>query len=195
MHIRKAVKSDVKDIARLALIAGEGIPAYFWAQSATAGQQLEDVGASNLLSENDNFSYRNVHVAVIDDNVAAMILAYRLPDADNAEDLDELPEFIRPLVELEQCVPSSFYINMIATYPQYRNMSAGTKLMGIVDKLANDAGCTISSIEVFDQNEDALRLYQRLGYEIIQKRVVVPHACHPYDGQIVLLTRPVDMRK
>jgi len=193
MHIRKAVKSDVKDIARLALIAGEGIPAYFWAQSAAAGQQLEDVGASNLLSENNNFSYRNVHVAVIDDNVAAMILAYRLPDADNAEDLDELPEFIRPLVELEQCVPSSFYINMIATYPQYRNMSIGTKLMGIVDKAAKDAGCTLSSIEVFDQNEGALRLYQQLGYEIIQKRAVVPHACHPYKGQIVLLTRPINI--
>ena len=194
MQIRKAVKSDAKDIAKLALIAGEGIPAYFWAQSAKQEQPIEAVGAARLLSEKDNFSYRNVHVAVIDDNVAAMILAYRLPDADNAEDLDELPEFIRPLVELEQCVPASFYINMIATYPQYRNMSIGTKLMSIVDRLASDAGCSISSIEVFDQNEGALRLYQRLGYKIIEKRQVVPHTCHLYDGHILLLTHHVENR-
>ena len=192
MRIRKATRSDVNDIAKLALIAGEGIPGWFWAQSATGSQNIEDVGAAKLLSETDNFSYRNVHVAETDDDIAGMILAYRLPDADDAEDLDELPDFIRPLVELEQCVPSSFYINMLAAYPQFRNMSIGTRLMGIVDELAANVGCTLSSIEVFDQNEGALRLYQRLGYEIMEKRRVVPHSCHPYDGHISLLTRPVN---
>jgi len=191
MQIRKANRSDVNDIAKLALIAGEGIPAWFWKQSAAEAQNIEDAGAAKLLSETDNFSYRNVHVAVIDGKVAGMILAYRLPDEDNAEDPEELPGFIRPMVELEQCVPSSFYINMIATFPQYRNMSIGTKLMGIVDRLANDAACSISSLEVFEQNTGALRLYQRLGYEVVDKRRVVPHECHPYDGDLLLLTRRV----
>ena len=53
MQIRKAIKSDCSDIARLALIAGEGIPAWFWKQSATAGQNIEDVGATILLSATD----------------------------------------------------------------------------------------------------------------------------------------------
>ena len=192
MHIRKAGESDVHDIARLALIAGEGIPAWFWAQTAKSGQPVEEVGAGRLLSEHENFSYRNVSIAQVDDNIAGMMLAYRLPDAEDAEDLDDLPAFIRPLVELEQCVPASLYINMIATFPEYRNLSIGTRLMGIVDSLAKDAGCSISSIEVFDQNEAALRLYQRLGYRILEQRRVVPHECHPYDSHIVLLTRPVN---
>ncbi len=191
MQIRKASSSDVNDIAKLALIAGEGIPAWFWKQSAAEAQNIEDVGATKLLSATDNFSYRNAHVAVIDGKVAGMILAYRLPDEEHAEDLDDLPQFIRPLVELEQCVPSSFYINMIATFPQYRNMSIGTQLMDIVDRLAIDAACSLSSIEVFEQNEGALRLYQRLGYEVAEKRRVVPHECHPYDGDLLLLTRRV----
>jgi len=192
MLIRPADKPDVEDIARLALIAGEGIPAWFWKQSASNGQDIEQVGAEKLLSEQDNFSYRNVQVAVIDNHIAGMMLAYRLPDVDDAEDLDQFPAFIRPMVELEQCVPSSFYINMLATFSDYRNMSVGTKLMNRVDWLASDAGCTISSIEVFDQNEGALRLYQRLGYKIIEKRPVVPHSSHPYDGNLLLLTRSVD---
>jgi len=191
MHIRRAFKSDVDDIARLALIAGEGIPAWFWAQSSTEGQSVEEAGAMKLLSETENFSYHNAHVAEVDGKIAGMMLAYRLPDADTAEDLDDLPAFIRPLVELEQCVPASFYINMIATYPQFRNRSIGTKLIGIVDGLAANAGCTVASIEVFDQNEGALRLYQRLGFSIMKKRRVVPHQSHPYDGHIVLLTRQV----
>lgn len=191
MQIRKARKDDVHAVAQLALIAGEGIPAWFWAVSAEPGEAIENVGAKRLLSETENFSYRNVHVAVADGSIAGMILAYRLPEPEDAENLDDLPEFIRPLVELEQCVPGSFYINMIATFPEFRNRSIGTRLMGIVDGLAQEAGCTLSSIEVFDQNRGAMRLYQRLGYSVLDRRLVVPHPCHPYDGHIVLLTRRV----
>ena len=59
MRIRPATKPDVHDLAKLALIAGEGIPAWFWSQSAAEGQSLEEAGAARLLSETDNFSYRN----------------------------------------------------------------------------------------------------------------------------------------
>ncbi|MCL7743523.1 GNAT family N-acetyltransferase [Guyparkeria hydrothermalis] len=120
-----------------------------------------------------------------------MILAYRLPDAEHAESLDDMPEFIRPLIELEQCVPSSFYINMLATYPDFRGMGVGTHLMGIVDGWAVEAGCYLASIEVFEQNEGALRLYRRLGYAEQARRRVVPHPSHPYTGDIVLLTKRV----
>jgi len=172
-------------------MAGEGIPAYFWEQSAKPGEDLIDVGSRNLKDEAANFSYLNVHVAEIDAEIAGMMLAYRLPEEKEADDLEELPPFIRPLVELEQCVPGSFYINMLAVYPQYRNRGVGTALMDQVDRLAAEASCRYSSIEVFDQNEGALQLYTRLGYRIIERRDVIPHYCYPYDGKIVLLTRSV----
>jgi ribosomal protein S18 acetylase RimI-like enzyme len=58
-----------------------------------------------------------------------------------------------------------------------------------VDRLATAAGCTLSSIEVFDENSGALRLYQRLGYEVVEQRPVIPHDCYPCTGEILLLTR------
>jgi ribosomal protein S18 acetylase RimI-like enzyme len=191
MQIRKATKEDCRQIAELALMAGEGIPGYFWALVAKPGQDPLEIGAQNAAREDENFSYRNIQVAEIEGKVAGMMLAYRLPDAEHAEDLEEFPEFIRPLIELEQCVPGSFYINMLATYPKFRNQSVGTALMAAVDQLATEAGCSHSSIEVFEQNEGALRLYQRLGYQIRERRKVIPHSSHPYEGDIVLLTRPV----
>jgi ribosomal protein S18 acetylase RimI-like enzyme len=187
MEIRKATLTDCRDVAELALMAGEGIPAYFWQESQQPGEDIEDVGAAKLRSETENFSYRNTVVATIDDQVAGMMLAYKLED----EDLARLPEFIRPLIELEQLVPATFYINMLATFPKYRNMSVGTKLMQQVDILAKDNSCNTSSIQVFDENEGALRLYLRLGYQILDSRKVVPHSCHPYQGEVLLLTRPV----
>jgi len=172
-------------------MAGDGIPGWFWAQIARPGEDIIDAGARSAVSEQGHFSYRNTRFATVDREIAGMLLAYRLPDADAAEDLNALPEFIRPVVELEQCVPDSYYINMIAVYPRFRNRSIGTGLMGLVDGLARQAGCTLSSLEVFEENEDALRLYRRLGYTPIERRPVVPHESHSHTGDIVLLTREV----
>jgi len=194
METRAATPDDCRAIAELALMAGDGIPGWFWAQIARPGEDIIDAGARSAASEQGNFSYRNTRIATVDRNIAGMLLAYRLPDADDAEDLNALPEFIRPVVELEQCVPGSYYINMIATYPRFRNRSIGTALMGLVDGLARHAGCTLSSLEVFEENEGALRLYRRLGYTPIERRPVVPHESHPHTGDIMLLTREVHSR-
>jgi ribosomal protein S18 acetylase RimI-like enzyme len=190
MIIRKANLSDCRPIAELAMIAGEGIPAYFWKAARTTDQDLIDVGATRLASGTENFSYRNVGVAEVNQKIAGMVLAYKLPPAENGETLNDYPEFIRPLIELERCAAESYYVNMLATYPEYRGHSIGTTLMGTIPEAAIDAGCKLISIEVFEQNRGALRLYQRLGYEIAERRPAIPHACHPYTGgDVILLTK------
>lgn len=191
MIIRPASKRDTLAIAELALMAGEGIPAYFWAQAQQPGEAIIAVGARNAQSESANFSYRNVQVALLDGRIAGMLLAYRLPSADAADDLGGYPEFIRPLIELEQCVPDSYYVNMLAAYPEYRGRGVGTTLMGRVDGLARASGCTSSSVEVFEENSGARRLYERLGYRVTEARPVVEHPSHPYRGRVLLLVREV----
>lgn len=191
-RIRAASPGDCRALAELALIAGEGIPAFFWESSRQSGQAIEAVGAARLLSETENFSYRNIQLAELGGEVAGMLLAYRLPEPGPAEDLSGLPDFIRPLIELEAQVPGSYYINMLACFPRYRGRGIGTALMDIVDDLAGREGCALSSLQVFSENRGALRLYQRLGYRVADRRPVIPHACHPYTaGEVLLLTRPV----
>ncbi len=191
MEIGPATADDCLAIAELALMAGEGIPGYFWAESQQPGQSLEQAGAGLASSETANFSYRNAQLARVDGLVAGMLLAYRLPAAaDNTEDATDFPEFVQPLIELEQCVPESFYINMLATYPQFRGLGVGTELMRQVDRLARLSGCSLISIEVFDSNPGALRLYRRLGYEIVDQRPIIESEFVPA-GQVLLLTRSV----
>ena len=174
LTIRNAGPGDCLAIAELALIAGDGMPGFFWADSQQPGQSLAEVGAGRARLPGANFSWRNCLLASIDGEVAAMLLAYRLPSADeNDEDPADFPEFARPLIELEQCVPESFYITMLAAYPQFRGLGLGSALMGRVDALAGAAGCDLISIEVFETNEGALRLYRRLGYELQESRPMV----------------------
>lgn len=188
--IRNATPGDCLAIAELALIAGDGIPGYFWAESQQPGQSLAEAGAERARSPGANFSWRNSLVACVGNEVAAMLLAYRLPSAaENDEDPAEFPEFVRPLIELEQCVPESFYINMLAAYPRFRGQGLGSALMGYVDGLADAAGCELISIEVFETNRGALRLYRRLGFELGESRPIV--ASDYVEAQnVLLLTRP-----
>jgi hypothetical protein len=44
----------------------------------------------------------------------------------------------------------------------------------------------------FERNEDAMRLYRRLGFEALARRAVVPYPLlHYSDGDAVLLARVV----
>ncbi|TBW55169.1 GNAT family N-acetyltransferase [Marinobacter halodurans] len=191
MDIISATPDHGLAIAELALMAGEGIPAHFWDLARRPDQSSLEYGAERAASPGQNFSYRNAHLAVGEGRVMGMLLGYRLPDADAAEDLEDLPDFIRPLVELEQCVPGSYYINMLATYPAFRGQGIGTALMERVPEWAHAKGCDLASVEVFEQSPGAMQLYQRLEYRIVESREVVPHPCYPYTGKVFLLTKRV----
>ena len=188
--MRRATRKDARTLAELIEYAGHGIPGYLWSRSAKDGQPPIEVGIERVLREEANFSYRNAVVAEMDGAVAAMMLAYRLPEQSDVN-LDELPDLLRPLEELELKVPGTFYINALAAYPEYRGLGLGTRLLEAAQALASEAGCQELSLEVFDQNKDALRLYERYGYREIARLPAVPHPSYPYDGDVVLMTQSV----
>ncbi|MEM7561912.1 MAG: GNAT family N-acetyltransferase [Pseudomonadota bacterium] len=190
MEIRPATLDESLQLAELAQIAGDNIPGFFWKDSQKPGQTLNQAGAELLSSENANFSYRNMQTVWVDNRLAAMMLSYRLPAAeDNDENPDDFPEFVRPMVILEQCVPESFYINMLAAFPEFRGRGAGTALLEASTQLAINAGCNQVTLEVFDNNDGAIKLYQRNGFEIIDQQPMIASEFHPA-GSVLLMSRP-----
>lgn len=187
--IREAELGDCLAIAELAQLAGEGIPGVLWAESQLPGEPLEQTGARSAALEESNFSYRNAHLACLGSEVAGMLLGYRLPAAAaNRERPQDFPDFIRPMIELEQCVPESYYVNMLATYPRYQGRGVGTRLMHETDRLARATGASLISILVFGHNAGALRLYRRLGFDLVERRPMAASPVTPA-GEILLLTR------
>lgn len=189
IKLRPAELDDCLAIAELAQLAGDGIPGIFWAESQLAGETLEQAGARSAASEHANFSYRNAHLACVGDETAGMLLGYRLPAAtDNIERPDDFPDFIRPMIELEQRVPESYYINMLAAYPRFQGRGIGTRLMCESDAFAQASGATLISILVFGHNVGARRLYRRLGFEDTE-RLPMPESPTTPAGEILLMTR------
>jgi ribosomal protein S18 acetylase RimI-like enzyme len=187
--LRPARKDDAGALAQLIDMAGEGFGRFLWAQSAGPGETALDVGKRRAQREEGGFSYRNATVAELNGRVAGLLLGYRLDDPYDAGDLAALPEMVRPLVALEGEAPGSWYVNALATFPEYRKRRIGTRLLAEAERLAEETGAPALSLIVADQNEGAKRLYLRTGYRTVARRPVVTFPGFAHTGDWLLMTK------
>lgn len=189
--IRPAGHDDAFVMAELIEIAGAGIPTYLWSTMAEPGETSREVGARRARRESGCFSYTNALIATMDGDASGMLLGYPLnpPTASDLAALKDLPALFRPFVELEYEVPGSFYINALAVLPDQRDRGLGSWLLNAGAQRARHLGCRQLSVQAFSQNPDAIRLYQRHGFVVVDERPVIAHPCYPYDDRTLLLTR------
>lgn len=191
MRIRDATRKDAGDLVRLVNLAGEGIPEYLWQQMAAEGETAMDVGIRRVSGEEVAFSYSKARVCTEDENILGMLIAYCLPDPCPLNEVDDYPEIVRPLVQLEAKVPGSWYINAVATYPEHQGRGVASRL--IADALAggNRQGCGRASLIVVSENEQAKRLYGHLGFSTVASLPVVPYPGCLHGGEWLLMTRSI----
>ena len=96
-----------------------------------------------------------------------------------------------PLQELENLAPATWYVNVLAVRPQFRNIGLGSKLLRLADEMAASLRCQGLSVIVSDANAGARRLYERNGYSQIATRRMVKNGWDNDGQNWVLLTKPV----
>jgi ribosomal protein S18 acetylase RimI-like enzyme len=171
--IRDACKSDCAELAQLVDIAGEGLPYYYWQQTAAPGQDPWDVGRERAARDTGSFSYRNGVVAEIDGTIAGALIGYPVAAEPEAIDTSSTPPMWIPLLELESIAAGSWYVNTVAAFPQARGLGVGSNLMQWAERHASQIGLRSVSLIVSDANQDARRLYERLGYhEVASRRMI-----------------------
>ncbi|GGB93305.1 hypothetical protein GCM10011352_19210 [Marinobacterium zhoushanense] len=189
MEVERALKSDADDLAYLIDIAGEGMPQYLWSQLAEPGQAALEIGASRAGREEGGFSYRNALVCRDRGSVLGMIVAYRLPNPYVVGELNEYPEIVRPLIQLEALAPGTLYINAVATYDAARGQGVARMLMLEAQEMGQLQGCTEASLIVASANKRARHLYLQLGYQDIDSRPIIEYPGCPYGGDWVLMKK------
>ena len=170
---RRATRDDARELAELINMAGEGMPLYLWERMAEDGETVWDVGQRRARREEGSFSYRNAVVREEAGRAVATLIGYALADEPEAWDPAEMPSMFVPLQELEDLVPGTWYVNVLASYPECRGKGYGTDLLGIAESLATESGCRGLSIIVSDANPGAVRLYERSGYQRTATRPMV----------------------
>ncbi|HJO69770.1 MAG TPA: GNAT family N-acetyltransferase, partial [Rhodospirillales bacterium] len=190
VQIRSARLEDCADIARLFLISSEGLAEYIWSRIDLPGLSTIEIGARRYAREGTTFSYENCLVADRAGDVLGMVHGFPM-EAQSADSDDSPDPVLAPYAELEDI--GSFYLSGVALYPQYRGLGIGTRLLDAARDRARALGLERLSLICFERNQQATRLYLRLGYVEIDRRAIVSHPALRYrDGDAVLLVRPLD---
>ncbi len=169
---REGRPDDAAALAELVNYAGEGLPLYLWSKLATAGQSAWEVGRMRAAREDGSFSYRNATIIEEDGSVAGGLVGYEIPDAPEPVPADMPPMFV-PLQELENLVPATWYVNVLAVMPQFRGRGLGSKLLELAEAQGRAHGKFGMSVIVSDANQGARRLYLRHGYRERAQRTMV----------------------
>jgi ribosomal protein S18 acetylase RimI-like enzyme len=167
---RRATPDDAAPMAELMNMAGEGIPLLIWSGLAEPGQSPWQAGQQRARREDGGFSYRNAVLLEAGGKVASALISYALPDEPESFDPAQMPPLFVPLAELEAEAAGSWYINVLATFPQHRGKGHGAALIARAEEMATAAGKPALSLIVSDANAGARRLYERLGFRVTASR-------------------------
>jgi hypothetical protein len=158
---RRATPADAAAMADLVHFASEGLAFYLWSKMAGPGGDPCAIGRERAGRAVGAFSYRNAILAECDGRVAAGLIGYPLPDVPEPPP-DNPPAMFVPLNELEDLVPGTWYVNVLAAYPStaagLRHGPAGHC------RGARQESRRGMSIIVADTNVGARRFYERCGY-------------------------------
>ncbi len=188
---RMATQDDAQALAELVDFAGEGMPVYLWTRMAEPGQSPWDVGKARARRESGAFSYRNAVVCEQDGQVVAELIGYALPDTPEPVDYAGMPAMFRSLQELEDLAPATWYVNVLAAYPDQRGKGIGAALLAIAEEMARETDRRSMSIIVSDANTGARRLYESQGYVERATRPIVKEDWQHAGENWVLLTKPL----
>jgi len=171
LPFRRATPDDAAAMAELVNMAGEGLPVHIWSRMAQAGEDAWEIGRQRARRESGQFSFRNTVVRDEEGEVAACLIGYPLAEPEPID--PDMPAMFVPLQELENLAPATWYVNVLAAYPQHRRKGFGRALLSIADRLAAEAGLAGLSIIVSDANHGASRLYESCGYAEVASRPMV----------------------
>jgi len=187
IRLRDATKSDAEILTALINFAGEGLPVYLWSRMAGPGQSPWDVGRARAVRETGSFSYRHATMIDFGDYAAGTLIGYPIGTAPEPIG-DDMPPIVVPLQELENLALGTWYVNVLAVLPGFREIGLGSKLLERAEDTAYYFGHHGLSIIVSSANEGARRLYARHGYRETARRTMVKDGWrHPGVDWILLL--------
>jgi len=178
--IRKAGPEDAEHFSRLVLIAVPELLPYFF------GSNTKDI-LKNLFQDTGNYwSYEHAYFVEVDGDIAGMALGYsyrqRKQEEERTGELvvkylegsshEELPN-PRVAEITEKIEENEYYFMYLAVYPKFRRLGIGTKLFAVIEEEARKTGYNRVVFDVETDNTEAIKLYKRLGYSIVNRSPVV----------------------
>ncbi len=194
VKFRPAASEDARFLTPLVAESSGGVWPAVWKALAGENETAEAYGVKYLADPANDLSLKNTVVAEADGRRIGAMIFYREGHASmNEADSGmrpalpaELTDALRPYRELSD--PESLFIAEICFLPEARGKGLGTRLLQYALDAAIEAGLPRVTLRVFSLNQGAVRLYQRIGFEIVGERPVIPHPDIRVAGSVYLMS-------
>lgn len=183
---RDAEQKDARAAAKLYRVAAGGVADVVWDGLRDGDEEILDAGARQFAREGATYSYQNCTLVECRDRVVGVMLAYPLTE-DRPADPAAVAPALRPYMELE--AHASYHISGISVHPDLQGRGIGTKLLRVAELRAFTRGLGALSLIAFEENEDSVRLYKRLGYRVADRRAIVAHPLIRFRGDALLMVK------
>ncbi|MHA6260900.1 N-acetyltransferase family protein [Sporosarcina sp. CAU 1771] len=177
--IRQARPSDAEKSAPLIVDAIGDIAQRMTGE--TDPDQIEQ-GLCKLFRRDDNMhAYKFTYIAELEGEIAGIMVLY---SGEEAPQLDInhsawLAERGAAVSEIDpESLPDELYINTVCIDPRFRGKGIGTQLFTFAEEVAKKSGIKKVSLNVETEKEDAIRLYTRIGYEIVSPWTIIGEPFH-----------------
>lgn len=186
---RPATLADAGSLAILIDIAGNGLANQIWLDQAGAGHSALEVGRQAVRLDEGVDSYRNATMCIIGTEVAGCMIGGLPEKLYDVSRINEKPELFRPVARLAVQAAGTWYIDVIAAFPEFRGDGLGSKLLALAAANARETGAPGNSLVVGSWNEGARRLYERCGFRAHARAHAVLPDSYPQSGDWILMTR------
>lgn len=173
IKIIKGNETFYEDFINLILFTGEKI---FY---SIFGKNVKNI-LKNLYREKENqFSYEFTNFIEVQNKICGMLLSYSYDDKKKVElntgrfllkimKIDFLkifPNLLKSFFVLEKLDKGDYYISNIATYPSFRGIGLGTKLLTFSEDVAKNRKMKRLVLEVEKENKNAIKVYENFGFK------------------------------
>lgn len=189
LAFRSARQEDAEDLAHFAVMASKGLSKMTWEGLRQGDETAFDVGCRRAREGTGGFSYRNADVALCDGKVISAIISYPITPS-GPVDTSDVPPIFAPLIVLEEQAAPSWYVNILATYPESRGIGAASALIALVEGRAKRRGHARMSI-IVDAANPAMDLYAHLGFVETSRAAFAKATPEDPDGFWVLMIKPI----
>lgn len=179
IQLRSATTNDAQTAAQLIYMTMGTMADYLMGHD-TAEEATQFI--SRLFQKRKNrHSHQYAELAIIDGKIAGLLLTYsgktmkslQLPMVTTIFDAHKFPDAMRffyrsiPLMNIKEAEKDEQFINNVAVFSSFQGHGVGKFLMGLAEQRAKEAGLNKCALTVEVKNGRAVRLYEHLGYQIM----------------------------
>ena len=186
---RMAKESECASLAEMINLASGGVVEFLFHGLVPEMTPVQII-AGNLARVGPAHSYQNTHVAVSQNQVVGMALAF---SADQHYVGPEMREFFpeHRLAHLEDFydarVDGSLMLDALCVAEDFRRRGIGNNLIVQVKKRAVASGFASVSLIVFADNATAISVYRQQGFDEVRPVTLDPHELIPHKGGCLLM--------